>query len=79
MDTVYREITGILASKFEIETASLLPDASFEDLSLDSLAQVELSELLADRFQVDIGDDEIAESSTVADVAALLRSKGAAA
>ncbi|MFI9383549.1 acyl carrier protein [Kutzneria sp. NPDC052558] len=77
MDAIYDQLGTILTASFDIDPGALRADASFEELDLDSLAQVELGELLGDRFGVAIDDDEFARLSGISEVIDLLREKGA--
>ena len=77
MDTIYRRLGAILTQSFDVDPETLRVDASFEELDLDSLAQVELGELLGERFGVAIDDDEFAQLTGVSEVIGLLRAKGA--
>lgn len=77
MNTIFQRIGEILVGDFDVAPGALREDASFEQLNLDSLARVELGEVLGDDFGVDIADDEFARLRTLTEVVALLRAKGA--
>ncbi|CAM04725.1 acyl carrier protein [Saccharopolyspora erythraea NRRL 2338] len=78
MDDLFSRVSELLASRFEVEQADLRSDASFDDMGLDSLAQVELGEILAQEFGVDIDDEEMENMSTLTELVGALRQKGVA-
>jgi acyl carrier protein len=69
---VYEELRTLLIDDLQLDENALRPEAGREEAGLDSLAVVELSMLLSDRFQVDISDEDLLEAATVADIAHLL-------
>jgi acyl carrier protein len=78
MNSFYDQISELLITKFDVDSARTRPDASFEDLDLDSLAQVEFCEVIGERFGVRMTDDDLAEVSSIGDVIALLERRGPA-
>ncbi|PKW18014.1 acyl carrier protein [Saccharopolyspora spinosa] len=77
MSDLYTQLGELLTSKFDVESSDLRTDASFEDLGLDSLAQVELGELLEQHFGVEVTDAEMENMATLADILEALEKKGA--
>ena len=75
--TVYDKIVEMLDDKFGISADEITPEASFEELDLDSLDLVEFSMAAEDELGVKISDDEAAELKTVGDAVKLLEAKGA--
>lgn len=69
---MYEELRTLLIDDLQLDENALRPEAGREEAGLDSLAVVELSMLLSDRFQVDISDEDLLEAATVADIAHLL-------
>ncbi|CAN5348800.1 N/A [soil metagenome] len=64
------------ADHLGIPTDRLRPDVLLaEDLGLDSLAGIELSMKLEDRYGINITDDELAEVSTYGDLEQLVLAK----
>ncbi|MBO0655986.1 acyl carrier protein [Streptomyces triculaminicus] len=56
MEPVYDLMTRLLSEYFGVPEEQLTPDATFERLDIDSLAQVELVTLLEDRLKVTLGE-----------------------
>jgi acyl carrier protein len=68
-DEVRALVTGILISEFDIEEASLRPDARVrDDLDLDSLDAVDLLARLEEETGLKVNDDALAEAETLDDV-----------
>lgn len=64
-----------LAARFGVDSAEVTSDATFEALGLDSLALVELSDVLQSTLTVSIADDDFNGEQNIADVVALLQEK----
>lgn len=77
MNTLEDEIRELLVTKFEVEDADVAFDASLDDVGLDSLAQVEFGDLLGEKYDVKITDDEMMSLLTLGEVIETLRAKGA--
>ncbi|MGW1496590.1 acyl carrier protein [Streptomyces sp. NPDC002402] len=60
-----------------IDADKVSEDKSLDDLGLDSLARLELVQLLEEEFQIEISDDEASTATTIADITRLLASKAA--
>jgi acyl carrier protein len=69
---VYEELKTLLIDDLRLDENGLRPETGREEAGLDSLAVVELSMLLSDRYQVEISDEDLLEAATVADIARLL-------
>lgn len=52
---------------FDVDTSKLAPDAVMEDLDIDSLDIVELSQILHDDYGIDIKPQDFAGSTTYGD------------
>jgi acyl carrier protein len=72
MSDTYESLRTLLTEKFEVDAALIRPEASLEDLDLDSLAVVELFVLLQERWEVPLDEGGAVASLTVADTTALL-------
>jgi len=66
----YELVSALLSSQFEVDPASVAPDASLEDLGLDSLGAVELLDILQERTNVPLETDTADLAMTVAELAA---------
>ncbi len=71
------QLKTILVDTLKIDPETITPEATREDIELDSLAVVELSLLLKAEFGLDVSDDELLEAATVADIVALLDERSA--
>lgn len=69
---MYEELKTLLIDDLRLDENGLRPETGREEAGLDSLAVVELSMLLSDRYQVEISDEDLLEAATVADIARLL-------
>jgi acyl carrier protein len=74
---MYELLKTIMIEDLQLKADEVSPDASREDAGLDSLAVVELSMVLSRRLGVEIGDDELLELDTVADIARLIQQRTA--
>ena len=66
----YELVSTLLSSQFEVDPAAVAPDASLEDLGLDSLGAVELLDILQERTDVPLVTDTADLAMTVAELAA---------
>ncbi|MFG2003998.1 acyl carrier protein [Spirillospora sp. NPDC048911] len=71
------KVSTIMTTKLGVEASDIQPETTFAELELDSIAVVELIETLEDEFKIEIDDDEASQVSTIADLIALIKSKGA--
>lgn len=76
---LHDRLTALLVERFGIPQAAATPEATFDDLGVDSLVIVEFALLLKKELGVLLTDGELRASDTVADAAALLDAKGVAA
>ncbi|SFD72739.1 acyl carrier protein [Actinopolyspora alba] len=72
MNRIAETLTEILTNKFNVAAEAVRGEASFEDLELDSLAQVELGELINERFGVALTDEEMLDLNSFDDITALI-------
>ncbi|MFE0043482.1 acyl carrier protein [Streptomyces albireticuli] len=75
----FEDIKEILVDKLKVTPEQVTPDATWEDIELDSLAMVELSLMLEQEFGLEIGDDELLRSPTISDMLTLLEERSAKA
>jgi acyl carrier protein len=76
---VYTILKAILVDDLQMRADDVFPTASCAEVGLDSLAVMELSELLSSRFGITIHDYELLELATVGDVARLMEERRLAA
>ena len=68
----YKLVSALLSSHFEVDPAAVEPDVSLTDLGLDSLAAVELFDVLQERTGVPLEIDDADLALTVGQLAARL-------
>ncbi|NEB75756.1 acyl carrier protein [Streptomyces sp. SID14478] len=71
------QLKEILSNKLKVSPEAITPEATREDIELDSLAVVELSLLLKSELGLDISDDDLLEAETVADMVRLMDERSA--
>lgn len=71
-------ISGLLISKYEVDADEIAPDTVFEDLSLDSLALMEMSLALEKKLGVTITEGTLVPHQTLGEAASVLGSLRAA-
>ena len=71
------QLKEILSNKLKVSSEIIVPEATREDIELDSLAVVELSVLLKSELNLDISDDDLLEAETVADMVRLMEERSA--
>lgn len=76
MSSLHESVVDVFVSRFGMDRSSVLPEATFDELGLDSLSQIELATALQKRLGVVLTDEEVAELSTVSQVVAKLDEKG---
>lgn len=72
---MYETLKEILVSKLKVTPEQVTPEATREDVELDSLAVVELSLLLEKELGMAISDDELLELPTIGDMAELMEQR----
>ncbi|MFE9022699.1 acyl carrier protein [Streptomyces sp. NPDC007808] len=75
---MFEQLKEILVSKLKVDPEHITPDATREDIELDSLAVVELSLVLEKELDLRISDDELMEIPTVGAMVRLLEERSAA-
>ncbi|MER7990217.1 acyl carrier protein [Streptomyces noursei] len=77
MNSMHDSVSEVMANRFGMDRNIVVAEATFDDLGLDSLSQIELATALTKQLGVELSDDEMAELSTVGEIVTLLESKGA--
>jgi acyl carrier protein len=75
MTNTFDAVVELLSARFDIEPEIVSMTATFDDIDLDSLSQIELGTAIKKKFGVEISDDELAEMSTIGDVVDSLSGK----
>lgn len=79
MNDLLNRIEVLMCTRFGVTEREFRVDAVLADLDLDSLTLVEFGLVAEKEFGVHVGADEISPNDTVADLVALISSKGVAA
>ena len=74
---VFERVSALLVDKFGVPEEDITPEATFEDLDLDSLDLVEFSLACEEELGVRIEDEEAENLATLGEAVTLLESKGA--
>ncbi|HVM00913.1 MAG TPA: acyl carrier protein [Egibacteraceae bacterium] len=77
MSAVYDRVKELLVDKFGVPEDEVTPEATFEELDLDSLDLVEFALAAEEELGVRISDEEAEDLETLQDTVKLLESKGA--
>lgn len=78
MSQMLDSVIDVINRRFDIPQERVVAGASFDDLGLDSLSQIELITALQKQLGVRIDDEEIDGLSNLSDVVDLLERKVAA-
>ncbi|MEU3599211.1 acyl carrier protein [Streptomyces sp. NPDC006798] len=77
MSAAHDSVVEVVVARFGLDAEAVVPEATFDDLGLDSLSQLELATALKKRLGVVISDEELSELATVSDITALVEQRGA--
>ncbi|WP_369191898.1 acyl carrier protein [Streptomyces sp. R08] len=72
MSAVYDHLVTTLTGKFDVPADTVRPEASYDDLGLDSLAVMELFLTLQEEWAVPLDDSEAVGTLTVRETADLV-------
>ena len=76
MSDTAKRVKKVLAAKFDMNEADLVPEASIvSDLGADSLDIVEISMALEKEFDIEISDEDIESTKTLRDLERLIDEK----
>ena len=76
MSATYDRVASLLSERLGVPADDIKPEATFDELDLDSLDLVEFALGAEEEFGVRISDDEAEGLSSVGDAVALLETKG---
>ncbi|MFI1163602.1 acyl carrier protein [Streptomyces sp. NPDC020801] len=79
MTAMYDKLVDILVNRFEVERSEIKPDATFEDLEMDSLFLVELLLVVEKDLGVKVSDDAASPRDTIGRAAEVIEEQAAAA
>ena len=72
---MFETLKTILVEKLKVSPDQVTPEATKEDVELDSLAVVELSLVLEKELGIKISDDELLEVPTIGEIADLMEQR----
>jgi acyl carrier protein len=75
---LYDKLKSILVSELLLKVDDIRPEATLAEAGMDSLAMVELAMVLSKRYGIELSDDELIETATVAEIADLLAQRASA-
>jgi acyl carrier protein len=73
--TVFERLAALLTARFGVTAEELRPDATFDELDLDSLALVEFAMVAEREFGVPFGEDDVTPRATVGQAVRLIGDK----
>lgn len=74
---MFETLKEILVGKLKVDPELITPDATREEVELDSLAVVELSLLIEKELGVNVSDDELMEAASISAMVELVESRKA--
>lgn len=78
MANSYDALVDLLVRRFDVDPAKITPEATFEDLDIDSLFMVELLLVVQAELGVEISDEAATPRDTIAKAAELIGAQTAA-
>jgi acyl carrier protein len=75
MSVQFDQLKDILVNNLKVSADQVTPEATWEDIELDSLAIVELSLLLEQECGLEIDDKELLELPTINDMVGLMEER----
>ncbi len=79
MSVRFEQIKEILVNNLKVTPEQVTPEATWEDIELDSLAMVELSLMIEQEFGLEIGDDELLRAPTIGAMVGLMEERSTTA
>ena len=77
--TVYERVEAMLTKAFGVEPDAVSREATFDEMDLDSLAQVEFSEVLSETFGFDLDSEEFVKLENLGELIDMLERQEARA
>ena len=74
---MYEQLKQILERKFQVPTEDIEPEATLDDLGLDSLDLVEFALVIEKEIGVRVSDDDLVQAGQLKSVVDLIMSRGA--
>ncbi|MEV0355354.1 acyl carrier protein [Nocardia sp. NPDC050697] len=71
------DIAEFLRAHYDVDLDVVSPDATLDDLGLDSLGVLSVADLIENKYGISLDDERIASVRTFADLMGLIRLKAA--
>ncbi|WP_393915986.1 acyl carrier protein [Halostreptopolyspora alba] len=75
MVDVSAQVSSALSEELDVPSGEIAPEKTLEELGVDSVAAVELGDVLQQRLGIRIGEDELNTQNTVAQVISVITGK----
>jgi acyl carrier protein len=75
MSEISSYLSAVLKENFDVVAEDIAPDKTLDDLGVDSVATIELVDILQEAFRIKIGDEELTNKKTVEQVISTIRAK----
>jgi len=75
MFDVSRYLATVLSENFDVVAKDIAPDMTLDDLGVDSVATIELIDILQEKFGITIADEELTNKNTVEQVVGTVATK----
>jgi acyl carrier protein len=78
MSDVSSYLSVVLKENFDVIAEDIAPGKILDDLGVDSVATIELVDILQEEFCIKIGDEELTNKNTVEQVVSTVKAKSGA-
>lgn len=68
-------LATVLSENFDVVANDIVPDMTLDDLGVDSVATIELIDILQEKFGITIADEELTNKNTVEQVVGTVATK----
>lgn len=75
MSDVSSDLATILCESFDVRAEDIAPDLTLDDLGVDSVAAIELVDILKEKFGIVIDDEELTNKNTFEQVIGTVTAK----
>ena len=75
--TIQERILKLITNRYDVADGKATPDATLQDMGIDSLESVELIMAIEQEFNVEIPDEDVGDLETAAKMAAYLDARAA--
>lgn len=75
MSDVSCYLAAVLSDNFDVVANDIEPDRTLDDLGVDSVATIELVDILQEKFGITIADEELTNKNTVEQVVGTVATK----